>query len=97
MKTTRRNGVGSVATEICAKSRKLVGKGLGQDHAGGFHTGGMDEEAALHHDCRNIITRSHEVDSRGDLERVGKFLEGSSVILSANDKVAFLRFAGKFA
>ena len=95
MEATRSNSVGSVATEIGAKSRELVREGLGQDHSGGFHTGGMDEEATLHHDGRNVVARSHEVNFGGDLKRVGEFLEGRRVILPANDKVAFLRFAGK--
>lgn len=95
MEATRSNSVGSVATEIGAKSRKLVREGLGQDHSGGFHAGGMNEEATLHHDVRNVVAWSHEVNFGRDLKRVGQFLGGRRVILSADDKVAFLRFAGK--
>lgn len=87
--------MGGVATEIGAKSRKLVRESLGQDHSGGFHAGGMDEESTLHHDGRNVVARPHEVNFGGDLKRVGQFLGGLRVILSADDKVAFLRFAGK--
>lgn len=95
MQAARSDSVGSVATEIGAKGWKFVREGLGQDHSGGFHAGGMDEEATLHHDGRNVIARSHEVNFGGDLKRVGQFLGGRRVILSADDKVAFFRFAGK--
>ena len=95
MEATRSNSLGSVATEIGAKSRKFVREGLGQNHSSGFHAGGMDEEATLHHDGRNVIARSHEVNFGGDLKRFGQFLGRRRVILSTDDKVAFLRFAGK--
>ena len=89
------DGVLGIAAKVGAEDWKLVGESFGEDHAGGFHSRGVDEEGALHHYRGDVVSGAHEVDSVCELQGVGDFFEGGGVVLAADDEVAVFGFPGE--